>query len=73
VRHLNDGGTGSIQLAKQFHDFLGLIGMQVTSSLVGQKEFRFGHCSSHHADQLLLAAGELSSEQITFSDDVESV
>jgi hypothetical protein len=31
VGYLDDGGAGSIQLAKQFHDFLGLIGMQVTS------------------------------------------
>jgi hypothetical protein len=35
--HLNDRGAGSVQLAKQFHDFLGLVGMQVASRFVRQQ------------------------------------
>ena len=38
VRDLHDGRSCLIQFAKQFHDLLGLRGMQIASRLVGQKQ-----------------------------------
>jgi hypothetical protein len=71
--HLDDSGAERIELTKQFHDFFRLIGMQIASRLVRQKEFMFRYRRSHHGDKLLLATGELSRKEIAFSDDVESI
>src|SRR6266702_8074561 len=56
---LDDGCAFLIQLLEQLHDFAALIGMEVTSRLIGQKQLGFGNDGPRDSHELLLAAGKL--------------
>src|SRR5215218_5464220 len=60
VRHLDDRGALAVQLLEQFHDLLGLGGVEVARGLVRQDQLRAGNDGPGDGDELLLAARELA-------------
>ena len=60
VCDLNDGCAFAVQLLEQLHDFFALAGMEVPCWFIGQDHFRIGNDRARHADELLLAAGQLT-------------
>src|ERR1700691_5241623 len=64
MRHLNDRRTLLIQVAEQFHDFLGLRRMEISGRLIREQQRRFMNDRPRDPDQLLLSAGELAGIEI---------
>jgi len=71
--NLNDGGTGIVELLEELHDFFALRGVEIAGGLIGENEFGILDHGAGHANELLLAAGELAGEKILFADDVETI
>src|SRR5271155_1152360 len=59
VGHHADGGAVAVEVAEKFHDGFAVLGVQVTSRLVGHQDERIADQSAGHGDTLLLTAGEL--------------
>src|SRR5438874_2853940 len=71
--HLNDGRALGVQLLKKLHDLFTLARVQVAGRFVGENQFRAGDDRARHANELLLATGELTRIQIFFPDDLKAV
>ena len=59
VGHHADGGAAAMQFAKQIHDLLAILRIEVSSRLIGEQNGRIAGQSAGHRDALLLTAGEL--------------
>src|SRR2546430_571674 len=73
VGDLHDGRSLMVQVTEEFHDFLGLAGMQIPGRLIGEQErwlVDYSTCDSH---QLLLAAGKLAGIQVFLGHDLEAI
>src|SRR6266404_9591808 len=73
VRHLHDGCALGVEFLKQLHDLFTLTGVEITSGLIGQKQFGVRDDCAGNTDQLLLAAGKLTRVQVPLRYDLKSV
>src|SRR5712664_249404 len=73
VCDLNDRCAGVVQSFEELHDLLALCGMEISSRLIGEDQFRTEDHRAGHPDELLLAAGELVREKILLADDVKAI
>ena len=62
----HDGSALLVQLCQELHHFETILGVEVTSRLVGEDELGIHHDGSGNGDALLLTARELLRE-VTFS------
>jgi hypothetical protein len=56
MRDLYDGRTLFVQFFQQFHDFLALVGMEISGRLIGEYQLWFGNDRSRYCYELLLTA-----------------
>ena len=73
MRHLHDRRALLVEPLEQLHDFLPLRRVQVAGRLVGQDHRRIRDDGARDADELLLAARELSRIEILLGDDAEAI
>ena len=73
VGDLDDGGAGIVEFFEELHDLFALDGVKIAGGLIGQDELGILDDRARDADELLLAAGELTGEEIFFADDIEAV
>ena len=55
----DDGGAGSVEVAKEVHDVEAVLAIEIAGGLVTEDELRVGDHGAGHGDALLLSAGEL--------------
>src|ERR1700730_11129682 len=70
---LHDRRALPIQFTEEFHDFLGLSGMQIASRLVGQQQRGLMNHRARNSHQLLLTARKLARGQVFLGDDLKTV
>src|SRR5712664_3559314 len=73
VCDLDNCCAGVIKLFEELHDLLALCGMEISSRLISEDQFRTEDHRAGHPDELLLAAGELVREKILLADDVKAI
>src|SRR5271155_449621 len=70
---LDDSCALLIQLAEEFHDLLGLAGMQIAGRLIGEQQSGLVNDRSRDPDQLLLSTGKLVWVEILLGDNLEAI
>src|SRR4029453_12329207 len=64
VSDLHDRRAFVVQFLKEAHDLAPLIGVEISSGLVGQEQLRVRDQGPRYADELLLAARKLIREEV---------
>src|SRR5882672_12326113 len=73
MRDLNDGCAFVVKLLEHLHDFLTLARMEIARRFIGENDSRLGNDRPRDPDQLLLAAGQLTREQILLADYLKTI
>ena len=72
VGHHDDGGAFLVEVGEQLHHLLAVLGIQVTSRLIGEDEFWVGYHGTGDGYTLLLAARQLLREVVLAVPDVHA-
>ena len=73
VGHHDDGGAFLVEFLQQVHDFLAILGVEVTCRFIGEYELWTCHHGAGNGHPLLLTAGKLLREMLGAVADVHAL